>query len=364
MKGFWAAVMVAFLLATAAFGEEMSNVSFEEMDRQLNRAGSQVNAQAIFDSIVKGESAFSPEEIVSFLIGEIKKRAGLAAGFLKRSAFLSLIAAFVSRLIPDARTGKYANFIVHLAGALTVYGGTISFMKDAGRAMGVLSDLIESATPILVGLIALTGDTHFSAFVTPIGAFVSGTIHVLLQKGGMSLLNLYAALVLANSIGDMPLTRLLSGVQSALKWMIASAMSLFLLLMATGGVIAGAYDGAFQKGLKYAADSLIPIVGSEIAGRMDSLTAGVQLLKSAAGVTGIIALFSVCLRPAIDAFLCLWGLRLIACVAEPVSDSGTVSILEGFSKVFSLIFALIAAGVTMGILFLSAAIGIGRRVLG
>ena len=362
MKALIWIIMLFVVFECAAFAQEA--ISFDEMAEQLKNAGTEMDIQAIFDAIISKDASFTPEEMLSRLADAFRSRIGLSARFLRRTTLFILIAAFVSRLLPNAHTGKFAYFIIHLIAALTVYYQTMAFLKNTDRALSAISALIESATPILVGILALTGDTHFSAFVTPMGAFVSGAITVGLKKAGIMLIKIFAALTLAGSIGEMPVKRLSQGIGSLFKWMIGSAMSLFLLFMATGGSIAGAYDGAFFKGIKYAADALIPIVGSEIAGKMDSITAGAALLKSAAGVTGIAALLNVCLHPAIDAFINLWGLKFIACILEPVSDGETVSIVEAFSKVFALMFALIAAAVSMGILFLSAGIGIGRRVLG
>lgn len=349
----------------AAFSEEAQGaISFEEMEAHLKNNGTEMDMQAIFDAIVSQDVSFAPEEMLARLKEALKLRVGRSAEFLKKTTLYILIAAFVSRLLQNAHTGKFAYFIIHLIASLTVYYESMTFLKDTERALSAISGLIESATPILVGILALTGDTHFSAFVTPLGAFVSGAIGVGLQKAGIILIRIYAALTLAGSIGEMPVKRLSEGIGSLFKWMIGSAMSLFLLFMATGGAIAGAYDGAFFKGLKYAADTLIPIVGSEIAGKMDSITSGAMLLKSAAGVTGMAALLNVCLHPALDAFVNLWGLKLIACMLESVSDGETTYLVEAFSRVFALMFALIAAAVTMGILFLSAVIGVGKRVLG
>ena len=352
-------------LACPSFAEEAENaISFSQMQAQLDKAGADMDMQAVFDAILSKDKSFSPEEILVRLMETIKARAHMSAGFLKKTTLYLLIAAFVSRLLPNAHTGKLTYFVIHLIAALTVYYDSAAFLQNARRALSAVSGLIESATPVLVGILALTGDTHFSAFVTPMGAFVSGAIGAGLDKAGITLIRVYAALTLAGSLGEMPVKRLAEGIGSIFKWMIASAVSLFLLFMATGGAVAGAYDGAFFKGLKYAADQLIPIVGSEIAGKMDSITSGAMLLKSAAGVTGMVALLNVCLHPALDAFINLWGLKLIACILESVSDEKTTNIVEAFSKVFALMFALIAAAASMGVLFLSAVIGAGQRAIG
>lgn len=362
-------VCLAVLILTACFAADAQEglqaaVSFEEMDRQMKEAGGQASLQGIFEEIVSGNAHISLETLTEKILTLVKERIFRVGGFLTHAAWLMLVCALFSRLLPQSGKKSGAMTAIRLIAAVSVYEKLEMFLKDSERAIGAVSALIDTAAPILVSLLALAGGTHSGAFISPAGAFASGAVSSLLQKGGMALLRLLCALILARSAASLPLDRLTDALKSAVRWLIGSVMSLFLLFMSAGGAVAGAYDGAFQKGLKYAADHMIPIVGSDIAGRMDSIASNVFLLKSAAGVTGIIALADVCLRPAVDVFLAMWGLRALAAVLEPAADGKTVQLADDFSKVFSYLLSLIAASVCMGIVFIGAAIGIGRQMFG
>ena len=356
---------IALLFSFCALSEEsMVASSLEKADEYIRNAGSDIALQDMFLGIVKGEMTFSKEQAIQKIRAILTERLEFAGGFIIHFASLMLFNALVSRLIPGGRHAKSAVTVMNLLMALSMFERTQAFINKAAGALDAVKGIIDAVTPVFVSLLAISGSAHEGAFITPAGAFASGAVTSCLQKAGLMLINVYCALILSKSIGKLTLTKMEEAVRSAVKWLIGSAMSLFLLFVSAGGVIAGAYDGAFQKGLRYAADHLIPIVGSDIAGRMDSISASFALIKSAAGVTGITALFAVCIRPAIDVFLAMWGLRLISAILEAVSGKDCVDLADGFSKALSLLFSLIAASVTMGIVLFGAAIVIGRRFLG
>lgn len=354
--------MIICALFSFALSEGQVMDDITEIEAQLEKSGVSVGLKEIFSSILSGEMRFEPEKALNRLAQTVRERAGKVSAFLAKAAFFMLMTAFIRRLIPDGNNGKGALTAIHLICALSMYQEVRAFFDDAKSAIDGILSLIDAITPILVSVVSFTGNAHTSAFITPMGAFVSGALSTYFQKGALRILEALACLCLAGAAGNMPLGKITDTVRSVFKWLIGVVMSVFLFLMSTGGAISGAYDGAFVKGLKYAADSLIPIVGSDIAGKMESITGSAQLVKSAAGVTGMIALVSACLLPAIDIFLAMWGLRALSALLECVSDKESACLADGFAGVFSLLFSLIAAALCMALVYVGVAVGMAKRM--
>ncbi len=358
------AVLIFFcLMCFSALSEGVQADDFLEMEERLKDSGVSVGLKEIFSSIISGDMQFAPEKVTDALIGAVRERIGVFSGFITKAAFFMLMTAFIARLLPEGKNARGAMMAIHLIVALSLYEEVGAFFAAAGKAIENLASLINSVTPILVSIVAFTGDAHTSAFITPLGAFVSGALSTYFQKGALMILKALSCLCLIGTVCDMEIRKLMDTIKSLFKWLIGVTVSVFLFLMSTGGAIAGAYDGAFVKGLKFAADSLIPIVGSDIAGKMESITGSAQLIKSAAGVTGVIALIGACLLPAIDVFLAMWGLRALSAMLECVSDKEAMSLADGFSNIFSLMFSLILASLCMAVVYVGVAVGIGRRAL-
>lgn len=351
-----------FLFLLSALSQEKPAVDFVDMERILSRGGVSLSLKEIFASVLSGDAKFSPDAVLKAILNAVRGRVGMVAQFLTKATFFMCLAALLKQLLPDGKSAKGAAMVIHLIIALSLYGEIRTFFLNAKAAVERISGVIDAVTPILVSLIVFAGDAHTSAFITPFGAFLSGALSTWLQKGSFALLSLITCLVLAEPFGDLPLGKMKEMVKSILRWLIGSVVSIFFITMSAGGAIAGAYDGALVKGLRYAADSLIPIVGSDIAGKMESITASAQLLKSAAGVTGMVALLSACLFPAIDVFLAMWGLRALSAILECVADSFTIQLADGFAGVFSYLLSIIAACLIMGIVYIGIAVGIGKRV--
>ena len=357
-------VLVVFTCTYAAVTQaEEAAVNFETVEEQLYEEGVDIGLEEIFLSVLSGEAELSPETIVRSVFEKIAERTKAVSRFLRKASFYMCMAACLNRLLPDGKNARGAMMIIHICVMLSVYTDVQAFFQSSRSAIESVSKVIDSLTPMLVSLIAFTGDAHTSSFITPFGAFLSGTIASWFSKGALSLLSVLSCLHLITQIGDMPLGRMTDMIKSVFKWMVASATGLFFLLMSAGGTIAGTYDGALNKGLKYAADSLIPIIGGDIAGKMDSITSSAQLLKSAAGVTGMAALIGACLIPAIDVFLAMWGLKALSALLECVSDKEAMQLADGFAGIFSCLLSLIAAFLCMGIVYIGVAVGLGKRIL-
>ncbi len=361
-KVFFFAVFMCFLFLPAQ-AEGGQAESFSEMEAILTDADVPVGLKEMFSAILTQNISFSPEKITDALTDAARSRVQAVSKFLTKAAFFMLLTAFFKRLLPEGRSGKGAVTAIHLIVALSMHSQVRVFFSSAKTAISRILSLVDTLTPMLVSVIAFTGDAHTSAFITPLGAFVSGSLSAYFQKGALRIVEALYIMHLASSVSDMPVGRMMDAVKSLFKWLIGAVMGVFLFFMSTGGSIAGAYDGALVKGLKFAADSLIPIVGSDIAGKMESITGSAQLVKSAAGVTGMVALVSACLFPAMDIFLAMWGLKILSALMECASDRETASLIDGFSGIFSLLFSLILASLCMAIMYVGVSVGIGRRAL-
>ena len=93
---------------------------------------------------------------------------------------------------------------------------------------------------------------------------------------------------------------------------------------------------------KYAADSLLPVVGGDIADAMDGIAASASLVRSTAGVTGVIAMLAVCLRPVISMAAMMLALRLSAALTEPAADGPLKKCMDQLGQAMGLMLAAVA----------------------
>ena len=81
---------------------------------------------------------------------------------------------------------------------------------------------------------------------------------------------------------------------------------------------AATYDGVTMRTAKYAASSLVPMVGGMVSGTMDTMLGCALLVKNAAGLAAILLTMSVVLMPVLRLVAQMFLLRLASALAEPL----------------------------------------------
>ena len=97
--------------------------------------------------------------------------------------------------------------------------------------------------------------------------------------------------------------------------------------------------------------------GGDIADAMDGMAASASLVRGAAGVTGVIVMLSVCLRPVIRLTLGLLVCRLAAALSEPVADGPLKSCAERLGKATGLLLAAVAVSAALFVTLTGVCIG-------
>ena len=355
----------------SAYAEEARAVSvdwgrldFSAVQEVVDGTDAGFEISDLLRSVSDGEGLSDPDAVISFVEERAIRLFRTILPDLAGVVVPVLIWALVKQLSGGRGGGKYLDFACGTFCALTllrVFAGAFRLASGATRQLMVLTDAL---VPVLVSMLVFTGGTHSAALITPMGALVSRFLALGVQKSALSLTAVAAGLSAADAMGGLKLKRLSAFVRAAAKWILKTAVGAYLALMATGGLISGAYDGAVLRGAKYAADNLLPIVGGEVAGMMDSLAASVTLLRSGAGLTGAAALMAVCMTPVIHCGCLALMCGFFSAIAEPVANERALRLLDAFSGVFRLLMAVVASAAALILVLIGAAMGMGQRIAG
>ena len=167
-----------------------------------------------------------------------------------------------------------------------------------------------------------------------------------------------AVLAAAGNLSErMSLKGLFSLCCSAGSWLLGGVMALFAGMTALGGVLGSARDALSLRAAKYAAGSLLPIVGGDVAGTMDSMVYSAALVRQAAGVTGVLVMLGVCLRPVLRLVLTLLSCRLSAALLETVADGALRRCMEQMAQCVRLLLAASLAGAALFIMLIGVCLG-------
>lgn len=349
--------------ADAAVSAETAAVDFSGFQRAAAEAGVELDVGGLLKTLLSGDVERAIHNLPEALQreGETIVRSVLPA--LIPAAIPALLWAVLAHLTSGsgARLARCACTLCCAAALLKHFSGVYELAYAAiGRAAG----LNDALTPVLVTLLALTGGTRSAALITPMGALASRLMALAVQRAALPLATAGLGLSVSGAVGRLKLGRLASSARSLAKWILTTAVTAYLAMMSTGGLLSGAYDGAAMRGAKLAVDRLIPIIGGKVAGTMESLAASASVVRGAVGVAGFAALAVLCARPIVAALTAMAGLRLLAAVLEPVGDEAMAKLMDAFSAAYALLAASVTATLALTLILIGATAGLGVRLSG
>ena len=203
-----------------------------------------------------------------------------------------------------------------------------------------------------------------AAMLTPAAAIVSGVITSVASGLGLGLCSCAAGIASACEISSrIRLSKLFELLKNVCNRMMITLIGLFLGILKVQELLGGTYDSAMVKTARYAADTLIPVVGGEVAGTVDMIVGSAKLVKNASGVTGIVMLAVLCLRPVLKIAVPLIACRVTSAMLEPVSTGKLGGMLERFGDVMTMLLAVVISSMVLGMLLLGATLAHGSGVI-
>lgn len=337
-------------------------IDLAEFQAAADGAGSGISVKDTILKLASGELLLDGDTIPDLLAG-LRDQALSRIGSVFAAFLMPLIVAAVIRQAAG-RTARVAVFLCAMVCALTF----TSVMTDALAASRALlmqiSTVTGAALPALTGLTALAGATSTAALITPMTALAGKLIVDVLGGWGIFLCSAACALACAAAFSSaLRLDGIFAMLKYVVMWGAGILLALFVGLLTVQGMLGASYDSAAVRTARYAVDNLIPVIGSDIADSLDAALSSILLVKSAAGLTGMLVVVTVCGAPIVKLAATLFAIRLANAVAMPVSDSAITGVVSRFADVVSMLLTIAMVAVMLALVMTGAAINAGRGVL-
>ena len=248
---------------------------------------------------------------------------------------LSVFAVILLTSLVDSFSGVSGK-VVHLAAAVLI--GLI-LMNPANVLIQLGTDTIQQMSeygklliPVLTGALAAQGGVTSSTALYAITAFFGSLFTTLITKITIPMLYIYFCLCLVNgAIGD----QLIKNLQDFMKWLITWSLKI-LLYTFTGfigitGVVSGTADASAVKAVKMTISGMVPVVGGIISDASETILISAGVMKSAAGVYGILAIIAIFIGPFLKIGAQYLILKLTAALCSVFSAKRESALLKDFS---------------------------------
>jgi stage III sporulation protein AE len=144
----------------------------------------------------------------------------------------------------------------------------------------------------------------------------------------------------------------LAGMQTMVKnlftWGLGITMTILTGVTVITGVTGKAFTGLGSKTLRFAAGSMVPVVGRYMAEAADAVFNSASIIKDTAGAGVMAGILLICAAPFIKILAMVIVYRLIAVLVQPVSDERIGNAITAAADSMTMIMGLMAL---IGMLF-------------
>ncbi len=250
------------------------------------------------------------------------------------------------------------------SGEIAEYAGNLAVCTYCMSLVGALCENVELicreiCTFLLAALPSVTA--LYASSVGPMSASAShgGTLTALnLIQSAVTLIIIPGtkAVLVLSCVSAITRFMDMSGfcalVKSALMWVLGILISMISAVMYFQTSLSASADGLAVRGMRFAAQSAIPIVGGVISESMRVVTESLRLVKSVCGVTGIFTIVTLILPPLALIVTHRICFGFTSALAGMLGINKSRTFLKEMQGVVNLLFACLAAVVFVGIIIL------------
>ena len=301
---------------------------------------------------------YMPEDTQSFgqALWFILKQAGQQFLPEMTQAFslcLSIVAAMLLVRLADSFPGTSAQ-VVHLVS--TVFMGILllkpsnTMIQLGTKTVEELSEYGKLLIPVLTGALAAQGGVTSSTALYAGTVFFVSVLSTMIAKLIVPMIYIYVCLSLANSaIGDELLLNLRNFVKWLSTWSLKIILYVFTGFLGITGVVSGAADASAIKALKLTVSGMVPVVGGIISDASETILVSASIMKSAAGVYGILAIIAVFVGPFLKIGAQYLMLKITGSICVMFSNKRESELIKDFSTGMAMVLGMIG---TIGLLLL------------
>lgn len=208
---------------------------------------------------------------------------------------------------------------------------TVHQLRSYGNLLlGVMTSAMAAQGGVTASTALYAGT---AAFDTLLGSLLSALME--------PLLHMYLALCIAKSaLGEDVLKKLAGLVKNTATWVLKTILYLFTGYIGITGVVSGTTDAAALKAAKLTISGMVPVVGGILSDASEAVLVSAGVVRSAAGIYGILALLAIFAGPFLRLGVQYLMLKLTAALCTVFGEGRTPALIEDFSGCLGLELAM------------------------
>lgn len=348
------------------YNKTLSSYDLSSFEKELDAdTYKMLDELGVLDFSYESITGLSFNDIVDLLKSLFQKKAELPIKSSVTVLVFILLSAFLQSL--KAESDDSVNMIYSTATALLVATVVLvkltSTVSLASMAISVASNFVYAFIPVFCSIVVASGGitTGFSTNTTLL--ILAQGLSFISSNVFMPIVNCYLALGVTSSLRyELNLDKLLSSVKKIITTCISFVSGVFVSVLSVKTAVAGRADMLGLRSIRFAINSVVPVIGSSISEGLLSIQAYSSLIKSSVGIVGVMAVVLVFLPSIIE--VVLWRISLTVCVivSDVFGDKSVSAVLNAFLNTLLLInviliLSMVTTVISFGILIAAGGVG-------
>jgi stage III sporulation protein AE len=313
---------------------------------------------------LKSDKDFSLKEwllsFVKFFFHEILAN-GKLLGLLIMLTVFSTLLQNIQNAFEQQTVSKVAYSIVYMVLVVVALNSFHVAMSYAEEAVTNMMGFMVALLPLLLALMAASGELVSVAFFNPIIVLLVNTSGLLIQHVVFPLLFLSALLSIVSTMTEhYKVTQLAKLLRNVGIGVLVIFFTIFLGVISVKGATTAVADGIAIRTAKFITGNFIPIVGRMFTDAADTVMSASLLIKNTVGVAGVVILILLCAFPALKVLSLAIIYNIAAAVLQPLGSGPIIDSLVIISKSVVYIFAALAIVSLMFFLAITMIIAAGN----
>lgn len=348
------------------YNKTLSSYDLSSFEKELDAdTYKMLDELGVLDFSYESITGLSFNDIVGLLKSLFQKKAELPIKSSVTVLVFILLSAFLQSL--KAESDDSVNMIYSTATALLVATVVLvkltSTVSLASMAISVASNFVYAFIPVFCSIVVASGGitTGFSTNTTLL--ILAQGLSFISSNVFMPIVNCYLALGVTSSLRyELNLDKLLSSVKKIITTCISFVSGVFVSVLSVKTAVAGRADMLGLRSIRFAINSVVPVIGSSISEGLLSIQAYSSLIKSSVGIVGVVAVALVFLPSIIEVVLWRMSLTLCVIVSDIFGDKSVSAVLNAFLNTLLLInviliLSMVTTVISFGILIAAGGVG-------
>lgn len=323
------------------YNKTLSSYDLSSFEKELDAdTYKMLDELGVLDFSYESITGLSFNDIVGLLKSLFQKKAELPIKSSVTVLIFILLSAFLQSL--KAESDDSVNMIYSTATALLVATVVLvkltSTVSLASMAISVASNFVYAFIPVFCSIVVASGGitTGFSTNTTLL--ILAQGLSFISSNVFMPIVNCYLALGVTSSLRyELNLDKLLSSLKKIITTCISFVSGVFVSVLSVKTAVAGRADMLGLRSIRFAINSVVPVIGSSISEGLLSIQAYSSLIKSSVGIVGVMAVVLVFLPSIIEVVLWRISLTLCVIVSDIFGDKSVSAVLNAFLNTLLLI---------------------------